>query len=96
MIRMAIDASCLINFIVVVEIIDNKNPFICVENKMKGQKLVLGQFWKVDHRLTDVSFRGYKGSFPFNCQMLKTNTAATVSHTQEGAKMIPARRLICQ
>ncbi len=37
MTRMAIDASCLISFIVLVEVIDNKNPFICVENKMKGK-----------------------------------------------------------
>lgn len=45
---------------------------------------------------TDVNFKGYNGSDPFNCQILNTKTAATVSHTQEKDKIIPAKGMVCQ
>jgi len=45
---------------------------------------------------TGVNFKGYNGSKPFNCQILNTNTAATVNYTQESDKAILATGLVCQ
>jgi hypothetical protein len=45
---------------------------------------------------TAANFKGYKGSDPFNCQILNTNAEATVSHTQEKDKIIPAKGTVCQ
>jgi hypothetical protein len=45
---------------------------------------------------TTANFKGYKGSDPFNCQILNTNTEATVNQTQEKDKIIPAKGTVCQ
>lgn len=74
-----------------IELKSLKNGRLLINLPLWMSQLILSIYFS-----TGVSFKGYNGSEPFNCQILNTNTAATVSQIQETERIIPATGLVCQ